>query len=72
MRIHRSLPTRPEIDDVEGAKILIRNLEIEEQVKFESINRHKKPKDVPDELFMVLLDMQKSLVRFQTNTTFPL
>ncbi|GJV44206.1 plant intracellular Ras-group-related LRR protein 4-like protein [Tanacetum coccineum] len=66
MRIHRSLPTRPEIDDVEGAKILIRNLEVEEQVKFESINRQKKRKDVPDELFMVLLDMQKSLVRFQT------
>lgn len=67
MRLHRSLPPRPGIDDVEGAKILIRNLEAEEQAKFEAIIRQKKRKDVPEELFAVLVEMQKNLVRFQTD-----
>ncbi|XP_076909207.1 uncharacterized protein LOC143566366 [Bidens hawaiensis] len=66
MRIHRSLPPRPSIDDVEGARILIRNLETEEQAKIEAIARQKKRNDVPDELFNVLVEMQKCFVRFQT------
>ncbi|XP_076905434.1 plant intracellular Ras-group-related LRR protein 4-like [Bidens hawaiensis] len=66
MRIHRSLPPRPAIDDVEGARILIRNLEAEEQAKIEAIVRQKKRKDVPDELFNVLVEMQKCFVRFQS------
>lgn len=65
MRIHRSLPPRPGIDDVEGAKILIRNLESEEQAKIEAIARQKKQKDVPEELFMVLVEMQKNIIHFQ-------
>nr|XP_043631840.1 plant intracellular Ras-group-related LRR protein 4-like [Erigeron canadensis]XP_043631841.1 plant intracellular Ras-group-related LRR protein 4-like [Erigeron canadensis] len=65
MRIHRSLPERPEIEEIEGAQILIKNLETEEQAKIENINRQKKRKDVPDELFSVLIEMQKCLVRFQ-------
>lgn len=65
MRIHRSLPTRPGIEDIEGANILIRNLETEEQAKIESIVRQKKRKDVPEELFSVLLEMQKILLHFQ-------
>ncbi|KAI3794348.1 hypothetical protein L1987_36978 [Smallanthus sonchifolius] len=67
MRIHRSLPPRPGIEDVEGAKILIRNLEAEEQAKIEAIGRQKKRKDVPDELFNVLVEMQKNFVRFQSD-----
>lgn len=67
MRIHRSLPPRPGIEDVEGAKILIRNLETEEQAKIEAIYRQKKRKDVPEELFSVLVEMQKNLVRFQSD-----
>ncbi|KAK9062101.1 hypothetical protein SSX86_019286 [Deinandra increscens subsp. villosa] len=66
MRIHRSLPPRPGIDDVEGAKILIRNLETEEQAKIEAIYRQKKRKDVPEELFSVLLETQKNFVRLQS------
>ncbi|KAD7479128.1 hypothetical protein E3N88_02264 [Mikania micrantha] len=66
MRIHRSLPARPAIEDVEGAKILIQNLETEEQAKIEAIARQKKQKDVPEELFGVLAEMQKHFVRFQS------
>ncbi|XP_071706884.1 plant intracellular Ras-group-related LRR protein 4-like [Rutidosis leptorrhynchoides] len=65
MKIHRSLPTRPGIEDIEGAKILIRNLETEEQTKIESIVRQNKRKDVPEELFSVLLEMQKIFIHFQ-------
>ncbi|KAD7479152.1 hypothetical protein R6Q59_008040 [Mikania micrantha] len=66
MRIHRSLPARPAIEDVEGARILIQNLETEEQAKIEAIARQKKQKDVPEELFGVLAEMQKHFVRFQS------
>ncbi|XP_024987678.1 plant intracellular Ras-group-related LRR protein 4-like [Cynara cardunculus var. scolymus] len=66
MRIHRSLPPRPGIDDVEGASILIRNLENEEQARVEALSKQKKRKDVPEQLFAVLVEMQKSLVRFQS------
>lgn len=66
MRIHRSLPPRPGIEEVEGAKILIRNAESEEQARLEAISRRKKGKEVPDELFNVLIEMQKHLVCFNT------
>ncbi|XP_024978447.1 plant intracellular Ras-group-related LRR protein 4-like [Cynara cardunculus var. scolymus] len=66
MRTHRSLPPRPGIEDVEGAKILIRNADSELQSRLESIAKLKKRKDVPDELFGVLVEMQKHLVHFQT------
>ncbi|MFS7969733.1 putative leucine-rich repeat domain superfamily [Helianthus anomalus] len=66
MRLHRSLPPRPGIEDVEGAKILIRNADSEEQARMDAINRRKKGREVPDELFNVLVEMQKNLVRFQT------
>lgn len=65
MRIHRSLPPRPGIEDVEGAKILIRNADTEQQSRLESIAKQKKRKDVPDELYNVLVEMQKHLVDFQ-------
>ncbi|KAI3784398.1 hypothetical protein L1987_43497 [Smallanthus sonchifolius] len=64
MRIHRSLPPRPGIEDVEGAKILIRNADSEEQARLEAISRLKKGREVPDELFNVLIEMQKRLVHF--------
>ncbi|XP_076933666.1 plant intracellular Ras-group-related LRR protein 4-like [Bidens hawaiensis] len=66
MRLHRSLPPRPDIEDVEGAKILIRNADDEEQARMEAISRRNKGRDVPDELFNVLIEMQKHSVRFQT------
>lgn len=66
MRLHRSLPPRPGIEDIEGAKILIRNADNEYQSRLESIARQKKRKDVPEELFSVLVEMQKHLANFQT------
>lgn len=66
MSIHRSLPPRPEIDDVEAAKSLIRNVEQEDQARLEAISRQKKGPEVPDELFMVLQEMEKNLISFQS------
>lgn len=66
MRIHRSLPTRPGIEEVEAARTLIQNLEKEDQSRLEAIARQKKRKDVPDELFKVLQEMQRNLVYSQS------
>ncbi|KAH8508051.1 hypothetical protein H0E87_010268 [Populus deltoides] len=66
MRIHRSLPTRPGIEEVEAAKTLIRNVEKEQQARMEAISKQTKTPDVPQELFMILQEMQKQLSFFQT------
>jgi hypothetical protein len=66
MGIHRSLPTRPGIDEVEAAKALIKNVEKEDQARLDAIARHTKNPDVPEELFMVLQEMRKNLVFFQS------
>lgn len=67
MRIHRSLPTRPGIEQVEAAKILIRNIENEEQSRLDFILKQIKPPQVPGELFMILQEIQTNLVIFQSN-----
>ncbi|KAL3527318.1 hypothetical protein ACH5RR_011974 [Cinchona calisaya] len=66
MRIHRSLPTRPGIEEVEAAKTLIKNVEKEDQSRIEAISRQIKGKNVPDELFKILLEMRKNLVYFNS------
>ncbi|KAG9456657.1 hypothetical protein H6P81_001165 [Aristolochia fimbriata] len=66
MRIHRSLPPRPSLDEVEAATILVRNLDKEEETRIDSISRQRKDADVPDELFTILQEMQKNLVLFQS------
>ncbi|ERN11567.1 plant intracellular Ras-group-related LRR protein 4 [Amborella trichopoda] len=66
MRIHRSLPTRPGLDEVEAAMAIIQNVEKEEHARIDGINRQRKAPDVPDELFFVLQEMQKNLVFFQS------
>ncbi|KAA8547615.1 hypothetical protein F0562_004044 [Nyssa sinensis] len=66
MRIHRSLPARPAIDEVEAAKTLIRNVEKEDQLRLDAITRQTKSAAVPQELFMILQEMQKNLVYFQS------
>ncbi|KAF7829077.1 plant intracellular Ras-group-related LRR protein 4-like [Senna tora] len=66
MRIHRSLPTRPGIDEVEAAKALIINLEKEDQARLEALAKQSKGPDVPEELFMILQEMQKNLIHFQS------
>lgn len=65
-RMHRSLPPRPGIEEVEAARTLIRNVEREEQLKLDAIAKLSKPKGVPEELFFVYQEMQKNLVYFQS------
>ncbi|CAN6813389.1 hypothetical protein HID58_054649 [Brassica napus] len=66
MRIHRSLPSRPEIDDVEAASSLIQNVEKDDQNRLDAIDRQVKSSEVPRELFDVLREMKRGLVRFQS------
>ncbi|KAF9618695.1 hypothetical protein IFM89_002390 [Coptis chinensis] len=67
MRIHKSLPTRPGLEEIEAARALIQNVEKEEQSRLETISKQKKSKEVPEELFYVLQEMQRNLVFFQSN-----
>jgi len=66
MRIHRSLPPRPTIEEVEVARGLIVNVEKEDQARLEAIARQSKGVDVPEELFMVLQEMQRNVVYYQS------
>ncbi|QCD91224.1 internalin A [Vigna unguiculata] len=66
MRIHRSLPPRPSIEEVEVARGLIVNVEKEDQARLEAIARQSKGVDVPEELFMVLQEMQRNVVYYQS------
>ncbi|OIT06540.1 PREDICTED: plant intracellular Ras-group-related LRR protein 4-like [Nicotiana attenuata] len=66
MKINKSLPIRPGIDEVEAAKALIKTVEKEEQTRMEIIAKQNKRKDVPEELFKILQEMQRNLVDFQS------
>ncbi|GAB4847646.1 Plant intracellular Ras-group- LRR protein 4 [Ancistrocladus abbreviatus] len=66
MRLHRSLPPRPGIEEVEAAKTLIRNVETEDQLRLEAIAKQPKSQGVPEELFFILQEMQRNLVHFQS------
>ncbi|PKU70966.1 plant intracellular Ras-group-related LRR protein 4 isoform X2 [Dendrobium catenatum] len=65
MRIHRSLPARPTIDEVEAATVLLHHVDREEQVQVDVISKQKKAFEVPDELFFILQEMQKKSIYFQ-------
>ncbi|CAG7860712.1 unnamed protein product [Brassica rapa] len=66
MSIHRSLPPRPDIDDVEAATSLIQNVENDDQSRLDAVDREIKSSGVPQELFDVLQEMRRGLVRFQS------
>ncbi|XP_072990054.1 plant intracellular Ras-group-related LRR protein 4-like [Typha latifolia] len=66
MRLHRSLPARPGIDEVEAATTLVRNVDNEEQSRIDALLSQQKGFDIPEELFFVLQEMQKNLVYFQS------
>ena len=65
MNLHRSLPPRPRVDEVEAAMAVVRNVEKEEELRIESISKQRKGFEIPEELFFVLQEMQKNLVFFQ-------
>ncbi|KAJ4967605.1 hypothetical protein NE237_019454 [Protea cynaroides] len=66
MKIHKSLPSRPGIDEVEAAKTLMWNVEKEEQSRLDGISKQRKGSNVPDELFFVMQEIQKKLVDFRS------
>ena len=66
MNLHRSLPPRPSVDEVEAVMTVVRNVEKEEELRIESISKQRKGFQIPEELFFVLQEMQENLVFFQT------
>ncbi|WOK94143.1 hypothetical protein Cni_G02845 [Canna indica] len=66
MKLHRSLPLRPGLDEVEAAMALVRNVEKEEQIRIDAILKQNKGLEVPEELFLVLQEMQKNVVYYQS------
>ncbi|XP_010515048.1 PREDICTED: plant intracellular Ras-group-related LRR protein 5-like [Camelina sativa] len=68
MRIHRSLPSRPDIEDVETATSLIQNVDKEDRIRLDAIDEQTSSysSGVPKELFDVLKEMRRCLVRFQS------
>ncbi|KAJ4957512.1 hypothetical protein NE237_024623 [Protea cynaroides] len=67
MRIYRSLPRRPTIEEVEAAESVLRTLNSEEQMKLEEISSEKIPKDVPVELFFLLQEVKKNTIFLQSH-----
>ncbi|PON57064.1 hypothetical protein PanWU01x14_176540 [Parasponia andersonii] len=66
MRTYKSLPPRPTIEEVEAAKSVIKTVDTEEQLKLDEISNQEVPKDVPRDLFSVLLDVRKTVVVFHS------
>lgn len=70
-RLHRSLPPRPDVDEVEAAVGLLRAVDREEKSRIESITRQQQEQKssvvvVPAELFGVQEKLQKNMVYFQS------
>lgn len=66
MRIHKSLPSRPEIDNIEAATSLIQIVEKDDFARLEAIDKQIKSSEVPQELFNVLQEMRKGIVFYQS------
>ncbi|XP_022757514.1 plant intracellular Ras-group-related LRR protein 5-like [Durio zibethinus] len=67
MKLYRSLPPRPSIEDVEAAKSVLKTVENEEKIKLEDISKEQVPEDVPEELFSVLQQVRQTMVLFQSH-----
>ncbi|MBA0796573.1 hypothetical protein Gohar_007336, partial [Gossypium harknessii] len=67
MRLYRSLPPRPSIEDVAAAKSVLKTVENEEKIKLEEISMERPPEDVPEEVFSVLQQVRKTMVLFQSH-----
>ncbi|OAY70695.1 Plant intracellular Ras-group-related LRR protein 4 [Ananas comosus] len=65
MRLHRS-SRAAHIEEIEAAASLVRHVDKEEAARVESLSRQSKGPGIPDELFFVLLEMQKNLVCFNS------
>lgn len=67
MKIFRSLPPRPTIEEVEAAVSVVETLDREDRIKLEDISEQVIPQDVPEELFSVLQQARKTRVLFQSH-----
>ncbi|CAI0418620.1 unnamed protein product [Linum tenue] len=65
MRLYRSLPPRPSIDEVEAAVAVVKSIQNEEQAKLEEISKHQRPPDVPEELFALLQQVRRTVAVHQ-------
>ena len=65
--MHRSLPPRPSLEEVEASIALVKDVQRTEPSRLEMVQRQPKPRGVPEELFSVLQEMQKNLIYFQGN-----
>ncbi|KAK8957438.1 hypothetical protein KSP39_PZI001059 [Platanthera zijinensis] len=63
MRIYRSLPPRPSIEEAEAAMAVIMTSNHEEEFKIEELVRQRKPADIPDELFFVMQEVRRNAVQ---------
>ncbi|XP_066351756.1 plant intracellular Ras-group-related LRR protein 4-like [Miscanthus floridulus] len=64
MRLHRSLPARPALEEVEAAEALAHAADREERARLDAVARLRRPPAVPDELFGVALEMHRALAAF--------
>ncbi|KAG1362062.1 plant intracellular Ras-group-related LRR protein 5 [Cocos nucifera] len=67
VRVYRSLPPRPSIEEVEAAMAVIKSSTAAEELRIEEVGRVERPPDVPEELFLVLQEVKKSLVQLQSH-----
>ncbi|KAJ8754353.1 hypothetical protein K2173_002804 [Erythroxylum novogranatense] len=67
IRLYRSLPPRPSIEEVEAAMSVIKTAESEEQEKVQEILKQERPRDVPEELFYLLQEVRRTTVLIQSH-----
>ncbi|KAK9144462.1 hypothetical protein Sjap_004365 [Stephania japonica] len=66
MRLYRSLPPRPTIEEVEAAQSVLTTVTAEEKARLDEISREVRPDGVPEELFTVLVHAKQAMVVFQS------
>ncbi|KAG0465955.1 hypothetical protein HPP92_020119 [Vanilla planifolia] len=66
MRIHRCLQPRPSVDEVEAALAIVRDVDKEERLRNETISKQQKAAEIPEELFLILKEMQRGIVHSQS------
>nr|XP_010919876.2 plant intracellular Ras-group-related LRR protein 5 [Elaeis guineensis] len=66
MRVYRSLPPRPSIDEVEAAMAVIKSSTAEEELRMQEVDRMEKSPGMPEELFFVLQEVKKNMIQLQS------
>ncbi|KAK1356541.1 Plant intracellular Ras-group-related LRR protein 5 [Heracleum sosnowskyi] len=67
MRIYRSLPPRPSIEELEAAISLVKTVDSEEKLKLDQLSSQLPPQDMPPEIFSVLQQVKENMVLFQSH-----